>query len=72
MRKNKTRGSRTLLSRLPPRSYPNCLGTLKSFKVKYMKRIERGLKHEATKRELAVARKAQDKLKAKGFLYEKT
>ena len=39
-----------------------CCSSGASFRLKYMERIEGGVKQEATKRELAVARKAQDRL----------
>lgn len=41
------------------RARPGFLGNLKSFEMEFVKRIERGQKHDATKRELAEARKSK-------------
>ncbi|XP_064606212.1 DNA excision repair protein ERCC-6-like 2 [Liolophura sinensis] len=40
---------------------PGFLGNLKSFETEFVRRIERGQKHDATKRELAEARKMKEK-----------
>ena len=44
------------------RANPNCLGRLYKFQDRYIAKIVQGQKHDATKRELADARMAQDKL----------
>lgn len=39
------------------RANPGCLDDLRSFKVAFVKKVEKGQKQDATKRELADARK---------------